>query len=842
MPNIATSIAAFTYPPQSYMDRHGGGYLEMLYKQSGGNFGLAETSDLGTTWSTHLTLTRSNIQEWSSIYIDNNNYLHWAYRTNEGSQDRIYYRRCDMTGSSAVWQAEVLTGSPSNGGVAGAVHTGLDLTVVISGGVTYVAIAAGTTLGANTGVTLYGVTISPSGTQAYNNGIIKSTRQWLSAGTGRQTPSIDIEHNGDGKTSGVPHLWVGYGRTDVRLVKLAWSGSGWTGPSSPVVVQSGLTAQDAMTGRWDGSRFLMAVPDPSSTSKVRVLERNQANSTTTIRTTPTHPTGVVRNCTVAYDPTNGDMRVYAVGTSTTVLYFVHYTRATGSWGAWAQVLATAVDGTTGERWGTRRNTYGNSRWDVYTAHSGAPNSLVHTQLGAAYPPSTPTWDYGAIGYNNGNAADVDASLVLDWDFNDADTNDTQSAYALSRQIGAGALQYFRASDSTWQATEQKNTSATTSRTLASGWGAGTDANHTYRVKTWDSTDQASGYSEGFTVVPSVKVNPTITSPTEAGTITSNNLTLTWTVAEQTAYRVRLQILSEVLYDSGWITSTDTTTTIPYGLTDGFNYSAFLTTRNLEGLQSNEVQRNFSVDFTEPAHASTVATPSTTNGRISVAITNPAPAGTQPTFVSQDLWRRVVSNAILNANPTFETDLTGWGTAVGGTAVRTNTQAKFGTWSYQLTPNGVAADAYVESVKIPCDPSTSYHADGWIRAALATKPVAVFIRWYTSGDVFISESKVTVTPLAANAWFYYGPIATSPSNAAKLTVCAGVHSTPTTSHIIWADELRVRKTDGSEGTPVAVALQSDAVFEDWTAIHGVNYEYRSIVSGSNGTISHGPWQG
>ena len=172
-------------------------------------------------------------------------------------------------------------------------------------------------------------------------------------------------------------------------------------------------------------------------------------------------------------------------------------------------------------------------------------------------------------FRSGDAADVSSTLVLDWNFVDSDPSDTQSAYAVSRQIGAGSLTYWRASDSTWQATEQKNTSATTGLSLATSWASASDAAHTFKVKVWDTPDAASGYSSGFIVIPSARVNPSFVAPTADQVITISSIFIDWTASEQTAFKVTLESNpgAVIMYNSGWVNSTTTEFTPPFTLVD-----------------------------------------------------------------------------------------------------------------------------------------------------------------------------------------------------------------------------------------------------------------------------------
>jgi hypothetical protein len=647
--NIATTTNTnpLGYPGNTLLDRQPStGHLFALLKGSTADtYDVYKSTDNGTTWASYVSLTRTAVQEIGSIYAHNDNWLYWCYRTNESSQDRVYFRRLNL--ASGVWDAEFLVGNPGNAGVAGAVFTGMDLIPVVTQGNTFVAVAVGHVSGSQQGVTLHCVYINPHGEMADGNIFIGGNRQWFRTGSGRNTPSLDIEHNGDGKSSSSPHLWMAFGRTETMLVKLSWSGQGWTGPSNYIEIDYQDPAMDSLPARYDGSRFLMVVPNAWANSKVTIYERNKANSSTTRRDTPTHPAGVPRHATLAYDPSTGDFRVYAVGTSNNDLYWVQFTRGSGTYGAWATVTTDDIVGTGNRNYGVRRSNYGNSIFSIYYARTTAPQ-VQHVSQVIAVAPSTPTWASPV----NGSAADVAASLVLDWNFIDIDPADTQKDFALSRQVGAGSLEYWNNTTNLWSGTEVKNALTTSAKTLtATQWSldglanGASDANHTWKVKVWDSTDAASGYSAGLVLIPSAKVEPSITSPTAAQVINVNTVTVTWTVAQQSAYKLTLATNpgGVAVYDSSKVTSTATSVVIPYTFPDGTGWTINLTTWNTEGLASTTQTRNFTVDIIEPATPTLVVTALPTSGVVRVAIINPTPGGGQPAVTSQELSRRQVGD-------------------------------------------------------------------------------------------------------------------------------------------------------------------------------------------------------
>lgn len=695
-----TNSTPFQYPGNRYVAlANGHGELRTLVKTSTADtYKLRGSTDGGTTWNdiTGSTIVRANIADAGEIYIDNFDWVYWVYRLNLTSQDIILYRRFGNGG----WTNEQEVGRVGNGGVAGTIYSGMSIvTHLHSTGWTHVAIAVGTNVGGNQGVTLLGGTIDNVGNLMDGNYRFSGTKQWLYPGTaGRVGPSIDIEHGGDGYDTSfsTPNLWCTFGRTELRMVKVAWSGDGWTGsPGATKLVAGTITAVDTTPAKWDGSRFISVIRDPVSTSKVLILERNRANSTTQTRQSATaHPQGVIRQATMSYGVFSGNVRIYAVGTSTAVVYYIDYVRATNSWTAWTSTGLAAVLGANVDNYGARISDYGYSAYGLYTAASGAPNTLTYTAQATNQAPTAPTW----VTPTSGAAQDVAVSLPLDWQHNDPDPGDAQLAYALSRQVGAAALEYWRASDSTWQVAEVKNTSGTTALTLtATQWSidgtanGATDPNHSYKVKTWDLTDVASVYSAALIVVPSAKVNPAITAPTAASTLTGTTVTVTWTATEQTQYRMQMNITSGIqVYDSGWVTDAAARSlAIPYILADNGNYTVTLTTKNLEGLASTVQTRQFLVDYVPPMSPTIVASPMPLAGIMRVTITNPTPAGGAPAVASQELWRRVVGDTSagvrIGANLANAAVVDDW-QAIGGVAYEyrsivtgTNGTSTTGAW-------------------------------------------------------------------------------------------------------------------------------------------------------------------
>lgn len=818
------------------------------------NYRVWKSIDFGASWTSYATFNRAGIVEWSSITIDRNKWLHVAYRFSDGSFDRLFYRRLNLT--NATWSAELqVSGSPvgagdANGGVAGGFWQGVDLAVVqhSTGAYAIAVVGANTYAGSKYGITINGVSISASGTVYLNNSIITNNRAFQTTGTapGATRPSCEVEHNGDGYTSSTPHLWITWGRNRLYMVKLSWQGTsvGWQGPNTFQTIDSTIPGMEYVAGRWDGSRWLMAVVDTDDASIVDVYERNRSNTFTTLRQTPQHPNGTVRTYAITYDGTTKNPRVYAVGTTNATLYHVDFVRATGLWGTWVQVSADTIQGTVPDEFTTRRGgtTWG-ARYDIgYTTGAVSPFTLKSVHGLTQYAPNTPMWDTSTQPYTNGGAANVNTALTLDWSFVDVDPADAQASYALRRQIGAGAFSWWRTSDSTWQAVETFNATATTALTLASGWGAGTDANHSYVVKTRDTGTLDSPYSAALVLIPSVQVSPVIITPTAAQVLTTNFVTVTWTAAEQKHYRVQLVTNpgGVVAYDSGFVVSGDLTFTVPYELADGTGWQVWLTTTNNEGLPSAVQTRAFTVDYVEPPAATLAVSPQPLLGLIRVTATNPAPSGAQPAFVAQDVYRRVGESATLNANPTFAGNVTGWA-GVGGTLSYSTVQAHEGAGSARIVPTGAAANSYVEAAHVAIDPARAVLAGGWVRPDTVNKPVQLDVRWYTAGGAFISATSRTLTPPIAAVWQYVSMTAAPVATAARASVALGMASTPAAGDAAYVDELVMQAHNDDPGVRVAASVAAGAVVDDWRAAARQPYEYRAVTYGANGTQIASPWQ-
>lgn len=268
--------------------------------------------------------------------------------------------------------------------------------------------------------------------------------------------------------------------------------------------------------------------------------------------------------------------------------------------------------------------------------------------------------------------DATVAQTLNWTFSDPDAGNTQSAYQLI---------IIKVSDGTTSLDTGKVISATASYAL--GASALTNAlQYQWKVRTWDNSDAVGPYSSLSSFYCSAKPTTTITIPvTDGTTVTTSSLTPNWTYSDleseaSTAYQVKLTTSADVvLYDSGKVTATSVTAlTIPYTLANSTSYKVKVTTWDGKGIASTEAVRTLVTSFTVPATPTITATAQASY--IAIAITNPAPAGAQPTISYQDVYRRV-------------TGTTSYIRIVTGIANN-------GSYNDYATASGVSYDYYVQA--------------------------------------------------------------------------------------------------------------------------------------------------
>lgn len=838
------------YPNQQYIERENfDGDLWFAKRVSQTQVDIYKSSNNGASWSAQgATFTRSNLQEISGLFMDSNGHMHMAYRVYESGTDRIYYRR--LQANSTTFDAEQLVVGASTG-AAGNVYTGMDIIAFKLSTTWYIHIAVGTRSGGFGGITMFSATVSSTGTYTQRNTLISGTRQWINGPDGVVHPTLMFEHTGDNKnTNGSPALWVVWGRSTIYTARFTWaSGPVWISPNTntPPVVASLSPNQPSNSATYDAHQDRMCAIWPVG-SVMRIGERNVDNTTQVQRDTPTHPQGTVKHGAISVSAATSNMRIYAVGTTTNDLYYVDYDRANDTWSSWTLVSAADIIGATFTNYSVRRTNHGNGHFDLVIATGTSPYDLISTSSTAASSPHQPTLSLPA----NGVAQNVSASLTFDWNFSDDDPSDFQDSYALRRTIGATTT-YWNAASSSWDVAEVFNTSGTTGVTLASGWGADSDASHFYAVRVKDQQGNSSAYSSQVRVIPSAKDNPTITSPTAAPT--TAQITVSWTVATQTAYRIVLTKSGVTIRDTGWVTSTDTSVLLPDFLL-AQAYSLNVTTRNDEGLTSDTAVLAFTPAYTVPQAATKTLTGLSSLGVIRVSVSNPDPVGAEAYYSTNTIYRRVIgdtgagtriaiigpsapSNLLAPYNPGFEAvnSSANWGTANGtvSTAARDTSQFHSGVASFVQTAvngTGFAGINYGPSL------ATFAIATGeqaflsfWFKA-LNGYQIRGVVGWRTAGNT--SSGSTTGSYMTADGtWQQYSMVATAPANTAfGFPQLAPSAIANVAGDKVYVDDAIFYKVGASGGTP------SD--YDDFTAASDTMYEYSIVTTAVNGATTQSAW--
>lgn len=224
---------------------------------------------------------------------------------------------------------------------------------------------------------------------------------------------------------------------------------------------------------------------------------------------------------------------------------------------------------------------------------------------------------------NGGVLDRQQNQTISWLFNDTGDVQTERTW----EWGTDGSTFPNVS-----------TLATADMTIAITGGAGILASRGqkfHRVKVKDNAGNASVYSDVSNFLAGDKpATPNLTAPTFASPPTQSFPTFTFTSASAfTHRRLRLMQGGQEVFNSGIVASTSLSFTIGYGLSDGLEYTAFLSVLGTDGLWSDEDSETFTPAFTGPAQPTIEATGDNTLGAIQIAVTN------SDTVDRNEIWRR-----------------------------------------------------------------------------------------------------------------------------------------------------------------------------------------------------------
>lgn len=169
------------------------------------------------------------------------------------------------------------------------------------------------------------------------------------------------------------------------------------------------------------------------------------------------------------------------------------------------------------------------------------------------------------------------------------------------------------------------------------------------------------------------------------------------------------------------------------------------------------------------------------------------------------------SAPLNANPYFETNVSGW-TGTNATLTRVTSQFHEGAASMLVTSVGTPAQAYARA-EIPVTPGMWYTASVWVRCTAGYAPgVQCSIDWFTGpgGTGYISTTAPTPVALAAATWEQRFASGAAPATALYAQAGPTLASNPPAGTLLNADEAQIG---------VIGASGSNGCFFDVTGVRG-----------------------
>jgi hypothetical protein len=574
--------------------------LSIVLRYSDNNWATSSVNSNGGIPS----VTSTSAQAGLSFFIDEDDHAHIVYV----QSNYLRYRRMANIGASTSWGAVK--------SVDGTYTKSADIVAFRDGSSWIAAIAASTTSGSNVFIL-----------KAVDTTITGPTTLAGSLGYA----SIDFNHTGDGKTiaGGLPHLYVAsVAGSSLRFRKYTYSGGTYTVGTNRDL-DSSWTKRPNLSLAYDGTRSVVAY---AKSAEVYIAERDEGDTTTIIRTPPSLGGGNVENVGVTYGP-NGNIYLWASGSSARALKRTEFDRAAGTWSSWVTING---GGLFPDAISLKRGYSGSRIEGVYIYGYGSPYQIQNSSISLNAAPFAPTW----VSPADNSYQDRDSNLTLDWDFVDGDAGDSQSAYALSKSVDGAVLEYWNASTSAWVGAEVKNPTANTFTTLGSGW-ATVGESVLFAAKTWDASDAAGPYGSGLTVNAGTANVPVLDAPATSAVLGSSSADISWTVAAQAAYQVRVLSSADAeLFSTGKITGAVTEVTLEYVFSDGqTGLKVELTTWNAFDIPGIDTNTGISVSYTPPATPVLTVTANAA-GYMSVAIADPTPAGSQPTVDTHDVYVRV----------------------------------------------------------------------------------------------------------------------------------------------------------------------------------------------------------
>jgi hypothetical protein len=365
-----------------------------------------------------------------------------------------------------------------------------------------------------------------------------------------------------------------------------------------------------------------------------------------------------------------------------------------------------------------------------------------------------------------------------------------------------------------------------------------EESYQWRVRTWDAAGLVSPWASYGTFATSASGTVTVTDPATDNTegIVSDTVRVSWSVADTTQVDYQVVVTrtdtSEVLVDTGWVTSVDEFYTVS-GMLSRVEYSVAVTVRNGAEVESGAGTRLITPDYSAPETPTIVVTGYPTAGYILVDVTNPEPGtpdlGTSPWSFEDGVDEFTATDC------TFAQSV-----AVTPTD---------GTYTGKMTVTGTPATATVITDTDNCVAVTSgsrYRVSCQAYSVAGYADVRDTIVWYDSGMLVLSTSTGTAA-VPADAWTARSYATEAPSGAAYAGYGITIADSPSTDETLYIDELlfavdsdrpsvasvEIHRRVSGDTLVTAVAsddagttIDANGQYRDYTAASDVSYEYRA----------------
>lgn len=460
--------------------------------------------------------------------------------------------------------------------------------------------------------------------------------------------------------------------------------------------------------------------------------------------------------------------------------------------------------------------------------SGEYNQSFHVSLlSANSAPTAPSSLYPTGNININRVAEQQFS----WTFNDPDSGDTQSRYD---------LRYKKVADSTWTVVSRTTTEA--HHDFAGGTFAA--AAYEWQVRCYDTSGEVGPYSSSalFTGIDPPD-GPTILTPLNGSTVAERH-TMLWSVTDQAAYQIRTVADNAGAPNPGTI-YTDTGT-----VTDAVARSrqiTFSTNARYEHVQirvqynslwSDWISARVWVQFTPPP-VPTFTVSEVVPGALDIAITNPAPSGSQPAVLYNQVW---IDDGLYDLGPELLTNTTmegsdppanwesntAYGSYEAGTVSRSSTYAHGDTYSARVAwPTGAGKLSVLNHSGMgSLVTGEVYRLTGWLYVPNGSPDVRPVVLFFAAGPTMATKGqwvKVEWDFLAVSDWLFIGFETTT---------------SPTSGTYLYLDDVSLRQVIG--GLLMRQPEQEpNSTFRYWTPRSGRNYDssnIRVLAVGANGVTT------